>query len=105
FYVGLDGIPGVKDRTSTKLHHLARRWPRLAITGLPGSGKTTAIEQLAAAWASNRAAPLPVLVRMSKLVHDLSDHTLPSLEAVVRHGEYVPPDVAPHIVDMLHQGK
>ncbi|WP_213013916.1 NACHT domain-containing protein [Paractinoplanes toevensis] len=41
---------------------IARRWPRLLLTGLPGMGKSTALRQLAARWALDPAAPLPILV-------------------------------------------
>jgi hypothetical protein len=43
---------------------IARRWPRLLLTGLPGMGKSTALRQLAARWALNAAAPLPILVSL-----------------------------------------
>lgn len=41
---------------------VARRWSRMLLTGLPGTGKSTALRQLAARWAANPQAPVPVLV-------------------------------------------
>ncbi|GIF41344.1 hypothetical protein BC793_111295 [Actinoplanes xinjiangensis] len=47
---------------------IARRWPRLLLTALPGMGKTTALEQIAAHWSADDAAPTPVLVELPKLL-------------------------------------
>jgi len=41
---------------------VARRWSRMLLTGLPGTGKSTALRQLAARWAADPRAPVPVLV-------------------------------------------
>lgn len=41
---------------------VARRWPRFLLTGLPGMGKSTALRQLAARWATDDDAPMPILV-------------------------------------------
>jgi hypothetical protein len=41
---------------------VARRWPRMLLTGLPGTGKSTALRQLAARWAASPEAPVPILV-------------------------------------------
>lgn len=59
-------IPGRKD--SESFLTTARRWPRMLLTGLPGMGKTTALEQAAARWAVDVRAPTPVLVPL----HDLA---------------------------------
>lgn len=45
----------------------ARRWPRMLLTGLPGMGKSTALEQAAARWAADGCAPLPVLVPLREV--------------------------------------
>lgn len=42
----------------------ARQCPRMLLTGLPGIGKSTALEQAAAAWAADPAAPIPVPVQL-----------------------------------------
>ncbi|RQW98155.1 hypothetical protein DLJ59_27755 [Micromonospora inaquosa] len=41
---------------------IARRWPRLLLTGLPGMGKSTALRQLAAQWMTASGTPTPILV-------------------------------------------
>lgn len=46
---------------------VARRWPRMLLTGLPGMGKSTALRQAAARWAADSAAPIPVLVPLSHI--------------------------------------
>jgi NACHT domain len=43
---------------------VARRWPRMLLTGLPGIGKSTAVAQLAAYWAAHPQAPVPVVVSL-----------------------------------------
>lgn len=43
---------------------VARRWLRMLLIGLPGSGKTVALQQLAASWARNSIAPVPVPVSL-----------------------------------------
>lgn len=50
---------------------IARCWGRLVITGLPGAGKSCALEQLAAAWADHPDAPIPVLVRLKDAAADI----------------------------------
>jgi len=46
---------------------VCRRWGRLVVVGLPGSGKSTALEQLAASWASQDGAPIPLVVELRPL--------------------------------------
>ncbi|MCA1696112.1 MAG: NACHT domain-containing protein, partial [Actinobacteria bacterium] len=43
---------------------LARRWTRMLLVGLPGAGKSTALRQLAARWACDCRAPVPILVSL-----------------------------------------
>jgi hypothetical protein len=47
-----------------RLIDVTRRWPRMLLTGLPGMGKSTAVEQLGARWAADTAAPIPVVVSL-----------------------------------------
>jgi hypothetical protein len=47
---------------------VARRWPRMLLTGLPGTGKSTSLRQLAARWAANPEAPIPILVPLLEVV-------------------------------------
>lgn len=61
------------------LRDVARRSPRFILRGLPGSGKSVALEQLAARWAGDEEAPLPILVplrRISNSIEVPSDVTL-----------------------------
>jgi NACHT domain len=46
---------------------LVRRWPRMLLTGLPGIGKSTALEQAAARWAVDTSAPIPVVVPLREI--------------------------------------
>ncbi|WP_139263611.1 NACHT domain-containing protein [Geodermatophilus africanus] len=57
-----------KDKDSVPLLTVARRRTRLMINGLPGAGKSAAMTQLAARWAGQPIAPLPVLVRLRDLL-------------------------------------
>jgi hypothetical protein len=50
-----------------KLLVIARRWPRMLLTGMPGMGKSTALRQLAARWATDPAAPTPLLIRLPEV--------------------------------------
>ncbi|MEU4642274.1 NACHT domain-containing protein [Micromonospora sp. NPDC023814] len=54
-------------REKVKLLHLARRWRCLLLVGLPGMGKTTAVRQIAARWARDDDAPVPVIVPLRRL--------------------------------------
>ena len=72
-----DLVTGIKVLTDTddpnnptdtcRLSQLARRVPRLLVEGLPGSGKSAALIQLAALWSQDPDAPLPLLVRLKEL--------------------------------------
>jgi hypothetical protein len=74
-------VPGT-DRTDRMLD-TARRWRRMLLTGLPGMGKSAALEQAAARWAANPAAPVPVLVQLRHIAachpRTAADVTLTSL--------------------------
>jgi hypothetical protein len=62
-------------RTSPEAHPLlavARRWPRMLLVGLPGSGKSLALRQLAALWAQDTRAPVPVRVSLGPLARRCS---------------------------------
>lgn len=50
------------DPDGARFLSVARRWPRMLLTGLPGMGKSAALEQAAARWAADPRAPIPVLV-------------------------------------------
>lgn len=76
---------------SVKLVHLVKRWRRFCLVGLPGAGKSTALEQLAADWASENGSPTPIklsLRSLAKLCADRAD--LPSpIEIVVGTADFV----------------
>ncbi|MGN3958317.1 NACHT domain-containing protein [Streptomyces sp. WAC8370] len=52
---------------------LCRRWRRLLLLGLPGSGKTTAIRQIAAVWAGHSDAPVPICVSLKRVAEHVED--------------------------------
>lgn len=51
-------------RSSEPLAHVVRRWGRLVLFGLPGSGKSTAMRELGGALAVDPDAPTPVPVNL-----------------------------------------
>ena len=59
-------VPG-RDLSGAEFLGTARRWPRMLLTGLPGMGKSTALEQAAARWAADDGAPVPVLVPLREV--------------------------------------
>jgi hypothetical protein len=75
-------VPG-RDQIGERFLVTARRWPRMLLIGLPGMGKSTALEQAAARWAADPGAPIPVLVPLRDLARRhprrSADITLPVL--------------------------
>jgi hypothetical protein len=75
-------VPG-RDPSDAEFLGTARRWTRMLLTGLPGMGKSTALEQLAARWAADDDAPVPVLVPLRDIARrhprQSTDITLPVL--------------------------
>jgi hypothetical protein len=68
---------------------VARRWTRMLLTGLPGTGKSTALQQLAALWSGDNEAPIPVfvpLLRVAERVERAADLTLPLLIEIATAG-------------------
>ena len=59
-------VPG-RERDAEKFLIIARRWPRVLLKGLPGMGKSTALQQAAARWAADARAPLPVLIPLRRI--------------------------------------
>ena len=86
------------------LSNVARRWPRFAVIGLPGSGKSTALEQLAAAWADDLEAPLPIMIRLWRLVSRLRDRQNIGLEELCCLADATSEDVVPILVERLKNG-
>jgi hypothetical protein len=54
------------------VEEVACRWRRMLILGLPGAGKSTAMRDLAAAWAGDDGAPVPVLAPLRDLARRLA---------------------------------
>jgi hypothetical protein len=67
-YAGPRGRGGRDVDREVPLQVVARRNRRLLLLGLPGSGKSTALRHLAAAWALDPKAPLPLLVNLRDIV-------------------------------------
>lgn len=68
-----------------ELRNVIRRNRRIVVEGLPGAGKSEAMRQLVAWLASDGAAPLPLLVRVSELaarVTSVADITMGALISV-----------------------
>jgi hypothetical protein len=62
-----------RDRTQEDpVEEVACRWRRMLLLGLPGAGKSTAMRELAAAWAGDDCAPVPVLVPLRDLARRLA---------------------------------
>jgi hypothetical protein len=60
-----------------------RRYQDLILVGHPGAGKTTAVRQLAAHFASRGNAPLPIVVRLSRIRAAIGDPNDVTLELLV----------------------
>jgi ribosomal protein L40E len=57
-----------RSRDESAFDVAARRRGRILLLGLPGSGKSTALRHLAAEWARDPSAPLPVVVSLRDVV-------------------------------------
>jgi hypothetical protein len=88
---GLHGLVDDKD-VRAGLGDLFLNRGRMLLTGLPGSGKTTALHQLAAVWAESEDEPLPVAVSATAIVDALS-RGLPGDVAVVQAALDAVPEV------------
>ncbi|GGJ65867.1 NACHT domain-containing protein [Glutamicibacter ardleyensis] len=73
---------GSKKARTANLYTTIRRNDRFIVTGLPGMGKSSALVQIAAALASDDAAPVPVLLDLKGIgqqIHTPSDINVPRL--------------------------
>lgn len=104
FRVQLPDSGDPRGSDTAQLAHVACRWPRFTVVGLPGSGKTTAMEQLAASWAVDLDAPIPLLVRLHRLVAPLRDRQRVGLEETVRAADGVSDQLVPLLVERLKDG-
>jgi hypothetical protein len=105
FRVELPGTDSSGRTSSAGLAEIARRWPVLCVIGAAGAGKSTAMRQLAAAWAADVEAPVPVVVPMHRLVKPLRDGERLSLATVVELGLGVDARLVPVLVDRLRDGR
>jgi hypothetical protein len=64
--------PGRDRAKEDPVEEVACRWRRMLLLGLPGSGKSTAMRELAAAWAGDDCAPVPVLAPLRDLARRLA---------------------------------
>ncbi len=104
FRVELPGMGSSGKASLARLAEIARRWPVLCVIGAAGAGKSTAMRQLAAAWAAEVEAPVPVVVPMHRLVKPLHDGEPLSLATVVALGLGVDARLTPVLVDRLRDG-
>jgi hypothetical protein len=65
------------------LPDVVRRYQDLVLVGHPGAGKTTAVRQLAARFASDDLAPLPIVVKLSRIRAAVGDPNDVTLELLV----------------------
>lgn len=65
------------------LPDVVRRYQDLVLVGHPGAGKSTAVRQLATHFASDDAAPLPIVVKLSRICSAVSDPHDVTLELVI----------------------
>ena len=70
------GGPGTfeEERYGDPLTWALRRRGRVLLTGLPGSGKSTALRAVAAEYAKRPGWPLPIVVRLDMLSKRLGEH-------------------------------
>lgn len=64
---------GSEEEKEKSLLAVARRWDRFVLVGLPGSGKSTAINQLAANWSAQADAPIPLVVPLKEVSERIND--------------------------------
>jgi len=65
------------------LRDVVRRYQDLVLVGHPGAGKSTAVRQLAAHFASHGDAPLPIVVKLSRICAAVGDPNDVTLELLV----------------------
>jgi hypothetical protein len=65
------------------LPDVVRRYQDLVLVGHPGAGKSTAVRQLAAHFATHGTAPLPIVVNLSRICAAVGDPNDVTLELLV----------------------
>jgi hypothetical protein len=104
FEVDIKPEDGSEGGATASLADIARRWRRLGVIGLPGSGKSTAFEQLAAAWADDIEAPLPILIRLRRLVPMLRDRRIVEIVSLCELADGATSETVPLLVERLMNG-
>ncbi len=77
---------GNSSREKVSLLGVCRRWRRILLVGLPGSGKSTAGRQIVAEWAKHADAPVPLFVPLKRVAERVSDPSEVTLELLVEIG-------------------
>lgn len=70
-------------RKSKTLLAVSRRWRRFFLVGLPGSGKSTALRQVAANWASYADAPAPIFVPLKRVAERITEPSGLNIELLI----------------------
>ncbi|MFC8286217.1 NACHT domain-containing protein [Streptomyces cyaneofuscatus] len=85
FQVSLDNKEK-ESRDDKALISVARRWRRFNLVGFPGSGKSVAVRQIAAQWAIQPGAPIPIVVPLRRVAERVSEPSDVTLELLVEVG-------------------
>lgn len=72
----VDSLRADDRETDEELPRIIRRRRRVLLVGQPGSGKSVATSEIAAACADNADAPMPVLIRLPDLLPVIRDRDL-----------------------------
>jgi hypothetical protein len=72
FQVSIASSNGETEKKKSLLA-VARRLDRFILVGLPGSGKSTAIKQVAANWAARADAPTPIVISLQEVAQRITD--------------------------------
>jgi hypothetical protein len=75
--------PSPESSSGQRLANVVRRFQDLVLVGHPGAGKTTAMNQLAARFAGDDTAPLPIVVRLSRIASAVGESSDVTLELLV----------------------
>jgi hypothetical protein len=88
--------------TGFALTEMVRRHQHLVIKGLPGAGKTTAVRQLAAHFAEDVDAPLPIVVKLPRACAAVADAHDVTVELLVADAvRRAPEGDRPTLTDVL----
>jgi hypothetical protein len=104
----VDSVRADDRESEEELPRIVRRRRRVLLVGQPGSGKSVATSEIAAACADNTDAPIPVLVRLPDLLPVIRDRDLrlsDVIEAGARLGsELSRPLLMAHLMESAAHG-